>query len=146
MAKSNMSATLIRNLVASKLNCDPTEVVLSGEISPDYIATTSKHTSFNCSWEHETTLYAMYKDKFEPVKEVEDCTSTNGHETSHEVGIPLYKVEGINDAILFVEVSASASNYWIQEVRVYKPADFAGKLSQVTAKDIARWENWLNHE
>lgn len=141
-----MSATLLRSIIASKLGCDPTEVVLSGEINPEYIATTSKHTSFDCSWEHETTLYAMYKDRFEPVKEVEDYMSTNGHETSYEAGTPLYKVKGINDAILFVEVSACASNDWNQEIRVYKPADFAGKLAQVTTNNIARWENWLNHE
>lgn len=141
-----MSAELIRNLVASKLNCDPTQVILSGEINPEYIATTSKHTSFNCSWEHETILYAMYKDSFETVPEVDDITRTNGHETNHESGIPLYKIKKAQEAIFFVEVSAHASNDWNQEIRVYKPADFAGKLAQVTADDIQRWENWLNHE
>jgi len=139
-----MSATLLRNIIASKLGCDPTEVVLSGEIASDYIATTSKHTEVNCSWEHETTLYAMYKDSFEPIKEVEDRMSTNGHKYNRTIGTPLYKIEKAQEAILFVEVSREASNDWITEYRVYKPADFAGKLAQVTADDITRWENWLN--
>lgn len=146
MAKANMSATLLRKIIASKLGCDPTQVILSGEIKPDYIATTSKHTSFDCSWEHETTLYAMYKGSFEVVEGVHDIKRTNGHETNHEYGIPLYKIEKAHEAILFVEVSAQASNDWIQEIRVYKPADFAGKLAQVTQEDIARWENWLTNE
>ena len=143
-----MSATLLRKIIASKLGCDPTEGVLSGEIKSDYIATTRKHTSFNCSWEHETVLYAMYKDSFERVQEVEDRMSTNGHESTHTVGIPLYKVSGIENAILFVEIYSQypEDGKWITEYRVYKPADFAGKLAQVTADDITRWENWLNHE
>ena len=139
-----MSATLIRNLVASKLNCDPTQVILSGEINPDYIAVTRKHTIFNCSWEQETTLYAMYKDSFGVISEVDDITTTNGYKTTHEVGIPLHKVVKAQEAILFVEVSREVSNDWKIEIRVYKPADFKAKLEQVTQADIQRWEEWLN--
>jgi len=144
MAKSNMTAQLVRNLVASKLNCNPCDVILSGEINPSYLAITKKHTSFDCSWECETTLYAMYKDSFEKVSEVDNTYSTNGHESSSTKGIPLFEVAKAQEAIFFVEVSKEAMNGWDEEVRVYKPADFAGKLAQVTADDITRWENWLN--
>lgn len=141
-----MSAGLIRNLIASKLGCNPCDVILSGEINPSYVAVTKIHTTFDCLWECKTTLYAMYKDSFDKVSQVDDDYQTDGHTSSHTKGIPLFEVAKAQEAIFFVEVSKEAMNGWNEEVRVYKPADFAGKLAKVTVDDIQRWENWLNHE
>lgn len=144
-----MSAILIRNLVASKLNCDPCNVILSGEINPEYTGSIKRHTSFVCSWEEETNLYGWFPTEFKKITECINSYITNGHSQDDQVytAIPLYKVEGVSDAILFVEEYASyQDNEWITEYRVYKSADFKAKIEQITVKDIARWENWLNHE
>lgn len=143
---ANMTAQLVRNLVASKLNCDPCNVILSGEISPDYEASSSKHTSFDCDWEHSTKLYAWFPNEFKEIPEVISKYVTNGHtqDDYRTESVPLYKVEGMDRVILFVEEYTAARIDWNREIRVYKPADFAGKLAQVTEEDITRWENWLN--
>lgn len=149
----NMSAKILRNIVAATFKVDAKSVVLSGQISADWTRCS------NTCWSSQTTKETHKLWGFNSIKGfvalTDECVS-KGH--NHSDGTwtstnspkfvgELSKVHNIEDYIFFVYRSVGnayhdESQSW-DNWSLYKAPNFREHWDKVNSADIARWEQWL---
>lgn len=144
---ANMSASILREVVARSLNVKATSIVLSGEISPD--------TSFtgNTCWSSQTTEHYFQLFGFNPQQglvNLNECVG-NWHNasdgTQHGVdGTSICNIKDVEQYIFFVvieDIRAYDERWSEYSIKLYKAPDFKSHWAKIEEKDIARWEQWL---
>jgi hypothetical protein len=150
---SNMSATILREIVAKTFNVKATDVKLSGEIAPDKTWQDSFWNGSMGSSKNEFCVHGYSPAKgFVNISHIVGEYSGSNYAYSNTVnkeGLPLYAVEGIAEFIFFV-VQETGHHHWDggrneewENITLFKAPDFQEKLKQITKEDLSRWEAWL---
>ena len=143
-----MSASILRNLVASVFNVKATSVVLSGEISPHW----KGHYTSGVSYMDYTIDGIVKIWGFDPkkgFKEIEGVIKHtqmfNGNHDSHFFDAEALHTKVSGSEVFFVTehftdtIGSEGSSYTL-----YKAPDFKSHWAAIKATDVARWEEWLN--
>tara|TARA_S200002703_G_C3629494_1_gene193322 strand:+ start:112 stop:555 length:444 start_codon:yes stop_codon:yes gene_type:complete len=143
---ANMSAKIIRNLVSSVFNVKAQNVILSGEIKPDYSITNNENVAYTDSEQSKSLFGFSPKKGFTKISEVvTTVTYFNGnHNHSTELGCVLSEVKGIDEYLFFVEKSSGYTpdgNY--ENYTIFSAPNFKEYWFKIEQQDIARWEQWL---
>lgn len=139
----NMSASILRNLVASVFGVNAKKVHLSGEISPEesFISYTGH------SWAHGWNVYKVWG--FDPHTgfvqlNVPSYFSDNGTSIGDDP-MTIAEMAKNNEFIFFIvnhdheDQNYQGDNSWT----LYKAPDFREYWKKIEEEDIARWEQWL---
>lgn len=148
---TNMSASILRNLVSSVFNVKATEVRLSGEISPDWTGYAGRTRGGMWDAEEDCAIWGFNpKSGFTLLNIVGDLEQGYQDGPVYEEGaIPLFEVEGISDYIFFV---VNHKGYYSDNQRseeynnwtLFKAPNFKEYIYKVQKEDIARWEQWIS--
>jgi hypothetical protein len=145
---ANMSATVLRNVVASVFKIRPESVILSGEIEP-----TRSFTGHGC-WSDRSDTYSYNLWGFSPVKGFIDLNeyvgfyynNTSG-EAKGQCGTPLMHIPGVEEFVFFLVNenfdSGNGDDYDSFTWTLFKAPDFKKKWAEIEEKDIERWISWL---
>lgn len=146
-------ASVIRKLIAEKLDINPTKVILSGEISYKH----SWHEDGGHSWwsgasEDYYTIYGFTANGLEvlPIR-MSRAYSDNGQCLPEGESEPLSEFitrTGIMPHIIVVDHTGkqygeSGENF--REVTVFTTASYTEYIEKVNWEDEARWKKWLNN-
>jgi hypothetical protein len=150
---SNMSATILREIVAKTFNVKATKVKLSGEIAPDK---SWKNSSWNGSMGSSKNEFQIHG--YSPLKGFVGISHIVGEysgsnyaysTTTDKEGLPLYSVENITDFLFFV-VQETGHDRWDggkneewDTTTLFKAPNFQEKIEKITKEDVAKWEAWL---
>jgi hypothetical protein len=147
---ANLSAIILREIVARTFDIKATTVVLSGEISP------SMSWESNSCWSSQTTEtgFSVFsfsaKSGFVPLDVVSEThNNQDGHASISEA-----KYNSLASAletecpesifvIVFEDCRAYDDNQSFSSVTLYKAPNWREYLQKITAEDILRWEKWL---
>lgn len=145
---ANMSASILRNVVASVFKIRPESVILSGEIEP-----TRSFTGHNC-WSSQSDTWSFKLWGFNPRKGFVDlndyvgCSrnSTSGENYGDE-GTPLHLIPGIEEFVFFLVnedfTSGNGTDYDCFTWTLYKAPDFKKKWAEIEEEDVKRWNDWI---
>ncbi len=141
---ANMSATILRNIVASTFNYPAQKIILSGEIAFDWIGLFSTNVAYMDVRDDVETLYSWTAK--EGFKKVENCYSGNhfyngNHDRDETVGNPLYEV-ATGEEVFFVLIHTHDKK--VQSISLYKAPNFAQKWAEIEAEDVQRWNEWIS--
>ena len=146
---SNMSASILRNVVASVFRIRPESVVLSGEIDP-----TRSFTGHDC-WSSQSNTYSFKLWGFSPVRgfvslnQDGGCSrnSTSGENYGDE-GTQLMYIPGVGEFVFFLVnedfTSGNGRDYNSYTWTLYKAPDFQKKWAEIEEADTLRWVEWIN--
>ena len=151
---SNMSESILRNLVASVFNIKATRVTLSGEIE----ATANWQNSYmdgSCGSNRDTyTIWGFnpqtgFVDISNIVGRNERSNYTHSN-TINELGKELHTVENAESYIFFL-INNNGYSHWSGSNQeewdswtLFKAPDFKNHWDKIEQEDIERWNNWLN--
>lgn len=149
----NMSASILREIVARAFNVKATSVILSGEVSP---CQKWQNDFFNGSMGENQTEFHIWgfnpKEGFVEISYIvgERSGSNYAHTSSvDEEGEELHTVDGVENFIFFIiyeegysHWEGSPSEDW-NKWTLYKAPDFQEHWKKIEDEDIARWEQWL---
>ena len=164
---ANMSASILRELVAKVFNIKATQVILSGELSPTTIFQNDRGHSWWGGASHCIQTVFGFNPNLgfkricgewnmglgiannEFVLKRDYAYSDNG-EFYESKGDEIGTLENGEDFIFFFvrsnekgygETAETEENFYL-----YKAPNFSEFLAKVEEKDIARWEQWLLEE
>jgi len=147
----NMSATILREIVASTLKVKATEVILSGILPKDYLIDAVSTSGNLYTDENSVQMYAFNPEEgliLIPNEIIsENAASNTDGSWENSYGYTYHSLSIVN-AIFFVEV---IDNYYKDDnreeknfsVTLFKSPDFKEYLNKIEKKDIARWEQWI---
>ena len=145
---ANMSASILRNVVASVFKIRPESVILSGEIEP-----TRSFTGHGC-WSDRSDTYCYNVWGFNPQKGFVDLdeyvgfyyNNTSG-EAEGEAGVPLMHIPGVDEFVFFLVNynldSGNGDDYDCFTWTLYKAPDFKKKWAEIEEDDVKRWNDWI---
>lgn len=153
---ANSAASILRLLVASEFEIDANSIILSGEISPNFIPRYDMGHSWwvgaeTCS----DTMFGFHPKKgFVSLDDIqpEYQYSQNGDVTFREgETISSYLRRKNEPSYIFFLVHSVGKEYGetgqaFDKWTLYKSADFKKHWDMLEAKDIIRWEKWLNSD
>lgn len=151
-----MSASILRELVASIFKIKATSVILSGVISPYYIQ--SENNSSGGMWSENSSniLWGFNSQKgFICLSEYSKKFFNDGHDgpLHSEGGIKLIDIPEVDSYIFFVEVKeegyscpSNNEDRFGVSYTLFKSANFADYRDKINNQDIVRWEQWINAE
>jgi len=149
---ANMSASILRNIVASVFNIKATNIILSGEVEPSMVW---QDTYCDGSMGSDGKNYQVFG--FNPKSGFEQLNIVGTYQRSNyahsgiidEDGISLCNVENVTNYVFFLVIeeghnrwSGSTQESW-KHYTLYKAPDFKSHWAKIEANDLARWEQWL---
>lgn len=148
---SNMSASILRELVSRVFKIDSLNVILSGEIRPDW----EGHSGFSYGsmWEkkEEVSIWGFNPHRgFCRLNIVGEISQQGADAPVYRDGeIPLLKVKEIEEYLFFV---VNEKEYYSDNQRsensdlwtLYKAPNFKEYLQKIEAIDIQKWKSWLS--
>lgn len=149
---ANMSASILRNIVASVLKVDSRNIKLSGEISTEMVCENWSGNSYDSRYDKTTIL------GFTPEHGLRDLqilyNSGNYNQASPTFGdIAFAFPEQYQDCIFFVIIQEGCTQMqnpedwdYYNNITVYKAPNFQQYFASIEEAEIARWEQWLNEE
>jgi hypothetical protein len=145
---ANMSASILREIVAKVFEIQATKVKLSGEISPTWKGSSTTGVSYtDISDSGDFNIHGFNPVLgFQKIDGVIENThfSRGNHEKEHSDACNLSEIEGIEDYIFFLVISGDNSDLpHSLEYTLYKAPNFREHWTKLTKEDIARWEQWL---
>jgi len=143
-----MSANILRELVGKFFEINPSNVALSGEISP-----TMSFTGNSC-WSSSSNETSYYLWGFSPEKGfvslqeyVGNWSNSESGEQNGENGTPINEIENVEEYLFFLVnedyKSGNGDNHSYGTWTIYKAPDFKTHWDKVKEKDTKRWEKWL---
>jgi len=150
---SNMSANILRSIVASTFNVKATNVVLSGEINPETSYQNSDTSGSLGSYEDNYQLFGFNPEEgFVELSEYigDEHRSNYNHDREWSTpGTPLYDIPNI-DRYIFLVVINTGHNRWQgstdaewDNTTLYKLPNFKEYWENIEEKDLNRWKEWL---
>jgi len=162
---SNMSASILRNIVGSVFPVSTKNVILSGEISPEFIPQNEcGHSWWNGASEQYDCVWGFNpKTGFKRITETEEDLETiaspsewminRAYHYSHngdsefEAGEMLLDHPEANEFVFFL-VNSRGRNYGEQGETfdtwtLYKAPDFKKKWAEIEEEDVKRWNDWI---
>jgi hypothetical protein len=150
---ANMSAEILRNIVAATFKINAREVILSGEISPK---TSFQNSFWNGSMGESSTTRALYgwcaTQGFVCLnKYVGEYSGSNYAHSQRidEPGAAIAEIEGVEKYIFFFIIETVYSNWEGSQYEnytkytLYKAPNFQEHLEKIETADVNRWQNWL---
>lgn len=144
MRKSQIAASILRNIISSTLSINPRHISLGGEISPNWIGASSLGMS-----------YMDYSDKgdlsvraWHPTRGFADITeksvdqnqfSHGNHDQTMYEGSPLHEVVR-GDELFFLIGNGEDNNL---RYTLFKAPNFEEHFSNLETADVQRWTNWI---
>ena len=153
---ANMSAEILRNIVASVLKVNARNVVLSGELDVNTVISDDQgHSWWNGASYCMENLYGFSSNKgLIKLDIIREYDWTNGHssDTVHTDGETVANyLERTNqmEEFLFFVIIGNAKSYGESEepynyCKLFKCPNFKEYYNKLKQQDIARWEQWLN--
>jgi hypothetical protein len=147
----NMSAQILRNIVASTLNVKATTVKLSGELPTNFSISENNSTGnlFNCNQTIKVWAFEP-KTGLVEVKGSDNYDSQNANGSHNvEYGVCFADCAKHSTAIFFIVEDKnhgwqSGSESWDNhDIVLYKAPDFKSHWAKIEEKDIVRWKQWL---
>ena len=141
----NTASNILRSLVASKFNVSPKEVILSGEIAPDFIgeSRTSSYTGYN----DEQRVWGFSSEQgFVKLFCVEGQFSDSGGNMSYSpaMGNLSEEIQRLCPDCIFIVVNDySDRNEGRDDLTIFKAPNFKEYLDRVEEADLLRWEQWI---
>lgn len=150
------AANILRELIASSFPVRPEQVILSGEISPEFTPSFQTQTD----WANDENIDEVWgfdpQKGFVPIcithqmaKALYGLEPEDNHARDFET--PLHKVQGVEKYIMFIVHSSGQrwNGIWdLQEEwsnwTLYKAPDFTKHWAKIRTADLARWADWLN--
>lgn len=151
----SVSASLVRNLVSTIFNVNPTKVILSDrEIDPNYQSIYSTLSGGMWSSNEITTLWGFSPQTgFKEIKEVQysEWNTPDGMpQNDRENTLKLHEVPGIKKYIFFLEkkechnsIPSNGVNENSITWTLYKAPNFSEFWAKIEHEDLERWSNWL---
>lgn len=148
---ANMSASILRNLVASVFNIKATSVKLSGVLPETFCVSEDNSSGSLYSCNSNVSVHAFSPTEgFVEVQGTNDYSSQNANGSwNNEYGVSFKDCSQHETAIFFV-VREQSSGWqegredWDNNITtIYKAPDFKSHWAKIEAQDIARWEAWL---
>ena len=149
---ANMSASILRNLVASIFNVKATQVKLSGELPENFVLSECNSTGslFDCN--QKVAVWAFEsKTGFVKVKGANSYRSQNADGSwNNEYGVAYSDCANHSEAIFFLVHNKEwgwqegRANWNTESWTLYKAPDFKSHLEKIEQSDVQRWEEWLN--
>ncbi len=159
---ANMSATILRSIVASVFKVNPNSVQLSGELSPEFIpqndrghswwdgASKIQHNVWGFS--PETGFVCIAGNTVNGIKESTDKLkreykySQNG-DVYHKDGEPLHSHPDATKFAFFI-INSDGKSYgepgeYYSDWTLYKAPNFKTFMESGEASDINRWSAWV---
>lgn len=144
---ANMSASILRSIVATIFKINPSTVKLSGEIGAD-----ASFTGNTC-WSAQTTETRYQLWGFNPMTGLINLSEYVGNSRNRQDGTQdvteatrLCDIPGVSDFVFFIVNDETrcyddsrSSNDWT----IFKAPNFKEYFEKVTAKDIQRWSQWI---
>ena len=151
---ANMSSNILRLLVSSTFNIDPEEVILSGVIDEEFTPQDMRgHSWWNgaeiCS---DTIIGFSAQQGFKTLEIKPEYSYSNNGENEYEAGETLSSyLRKTGEEYIFFLVHSVGKEYGetgqaFDKWTLYKSADFKKHWDMLEAKDIIRWEQWLNSD
>lgn len=150
---ANMSAEIIRSIVAATFKINAREVKLSGEISSD---TSFQDESWNGSLGENHTKRSLFgwcpTKGFVNLNEYvgEYSGSNYAHsQTIDEAGTPIFQIPSIETFVFFFLIEEVYSNWEGSQYENYtnytlfKAPNFKEHLDKIETADVQRWQEWL---
>jgi hypothetical protein len=153
---ANMTANIVRNIVAASFKIDARKVILSGEINPE---TSFQDRSWNGSMGEDSHSYAIFgwcaEAGFVNLNSIVGTYSGSNYAHSQlvdEPGKAIYEIEGVEKYLFFFIIETVYSNWEGSQFKdytqhtLYKAPNFQEYKEKIEAADVARWERWLADE
>ena len=145
---SNMSAKILREIVARSLNVKATSIVLSGEINPETSLTG------NTCWSSQTTEHHYQLFGFNPQQGLVNLNQYVGNQnnasdgTQHGTeGTSICNIKDVEQYIFFIiieDIRAYDERWSDYSIKLFKAPDFKSHWASIEEQDLARWEQWLS--
>lgn len=145
-----MSASILREIVASVLKVDSRNIKLSGEISTEMKCENWSGNEYDSRYD-KTTIYGFTSEK----GLVKLPTISNGGDYNQECATfgdnAFAYPEQYKDCIFFVVIQEGCTQMqrpedwdYYHSITVYKAPNFQQYFASIEEAEIARWEQWLN--
>lgn len=144
---ANMSASILRSIVASVFKINPASVILSGEIAAD-----ASFTGNTC-WSSQTTETSYSLWGFSPTNGLADLSQYCGNSRNRQDGTRditeatrLCDIPEVSAFVFFVvndETRCYDESHSLNEWTIYKAPNFKEYFATGTEADTQRWSNWI---
>ena len=148
---SNMSASILRNLVSSVFGIPATSVILSGEINPNWTAYAGSTRGGMWDSEEDNAIWGFCPQTgFKLLNIIGDLVQDEPDSPVYERNaIHLFEVDDVEDFIFFVVHNkfSYSDNQRLDESdswTLYKAPDFQSYIASVEEADIERWQSWIS--
>jgi hypothetical protein len=151
---ANMSSNILRLLVSSKFNINPEEIILSGVIDKEFTPQNNQgHSWWNGAERQEDTIIGFSaQEGFKKLEIKAEYSYYHNGESEYEAGETLSSyLRKTGEEYIFFLVHSVGKEYGetgqaFDKWTLYKSADFKKHWDMLEAKDIIRWEQWLNSD
>ena len=146
----NMSASILRNLVAEVFKVSATNVILSG-VMPQHFELEEDHSSgsmYVCDINHKVYAFEPVKGFIELQGDMSGSSSNANGSWNNEKRTSFAHCSEYTDSLFFVVLEDSRvrqEDCYSEEytVRLFKAPDFKTILASIEEADIDRWKQWL---